>query len=177
MEKWTELEDNYLIENYNSKLFIDIAQYFKGRRSVDAIRRRAKDLRLTRSKSKEWSIEEIEMLLSDLPEKLISHKTGRTLSAIRKKRALERAKKNSDIDFSKIFDLSAIENGVPNIKVNSKSSQYFALLSSMDIGQSFEFPEIESSLVRNQIYLLPDRKFQTRKWSDTSRRVWLINIK
>lgn len=173
MKKWTSQEDDFLIKNYNENSFIKIKEFLH-QRSDDAIRRRAKDLGLTQSKAKEWSSEEIEILKSDLPESLIVEKIGRTLSAIRKKKAIERAKLNTTVDYSKFFDLSVIEDDVPKINKNSKSSHYYALLNSLKDGQSFEYPSNEKELVRNQIQLLPHKKFQTKKWNEDTRRVWRI---
>lgn len=173
MKKWSPTEDDYIVKNYNEKSFSEIKSKLP-ERSDNAIRRRAKDLGLTKSKGKEWTSTEIELVLSDLPESVIFKKTGRTVSAIRKKRAIEKAKLNENIDYSKFFDLSSIEDNVPNINLNSKSSQYYAVLNSLQIGQSFEYPSNENGLVRNQIQLLPNKKFQTKFWSENTRRVWRI---
>ncbi len=174
MKKWLQEDDDFLIENYKKLDFDDLKSRLIDTRTDDAIRWRAKHFGLTDKKNDSWSDEEIELVLSDLPIGIISKKINRTPTAINKKRAIEKAKQNKTSDYSKLFDLSAIENGVPNININSKSSQYFALLSSLEPGQSFEYPAKEKELVRNQIYLIPEKKFQTKKWTEKTRRVWRI---
>lgn len=174
MKKWLEEDDDFLIENYKKLDFEKLKSGLIDTRTDDAIRWRAKHFGLTDKKNYSWTDEEIDLIFSDLPIGIISKKINRTPTAINKKRAIEKAKQNKTSDYSKFFDLSAIENDVPNINLNSKSAQYFALLDSLTPGQSFEYPSAEKELVRNQIYLLANKKFQTKKWTETTRRVWRI---
>lgn len=175
MKRWSKIEDEYLIKNYNSKSFNEINDYLNDR-TPDAIRYRAKALNLTVKKQDSWTSEEIDLILSDLSDLMVSKKIDRTVSAIRKKRLLEKHKLIGNVDYEKYFDLSSIEDGVPVININSKSSQYFALLNVLKIGQSFEYPNDEKELVRNQIQIIPFKKFKTKKWTENTRRVWLIEI-
>lgn len=172
-KRWSEEEEVYLIENYGKIDTKEIAS--KLQRTVASINWRAKSLNLSESRGKSWTTKEIELLLSDSPEKEIAEKLNRTVTAVRKKRAIVRAKKGFNFKKSKLkdlFDLSAIDEGVPNINRFSASSQHFALLHALAVGQSYEFPESEYAMLRNQVQLIPDKEFSTRKWTEKTRRVW-----
>lgn len=172
--RWTENEDNFLLKNYKSTAFDKILEHLKDR-SENSIRWRVKFLGITQKKNGPWSDEELEILNKDLTSSEISKMIDRSVSAINKKRIIEKSKKVDKINkeqLKSMFDLSAIEKGIPNINKFSNSSQYFALLASMNVGESFEFPSDEYTLVRNQIKLFEEKDFETKKWSETSRRVW-----
>ncbi|MGL5957260.1 MAG: hypothetical protein ACRCZZ_01450 [Phocaeicola sp.] len=170
MRRWTKEEDEYLLHHYKNVPFDDVRAYLSNRPN-DAIRWRAKFvLGVASSKNKPWTVDELNILLSDLTISEVANLTGRTYSAVNKRRNLERAKGS----LSELFDTSTIEKGVPNISRSSKSAQHFALLLELQVGDSYEFPANEYPLVRNQIQIITERKFESKKWSDGTRRIWRI---
>ncbi|MDY3513401.1 hypothetical protein PG593_04965 [Riemerella anatipestifer] len=176
MKRWGEKEDIFLQENYHSLPIEDIMKELIGR-SETAIRWRAKFLGLTNSRGRDWTDEEIKMIIDRVPVSEIVRKTRRTYTAVmKKKRILEKQQiiKKDLTPISDFFDDGVIDKNIPLLDVYSKSSQYLYLLKKMKVGDSFEYPEDEKTLLRNQIVLFVDRKYKTKKWNDKTRRVWRV---
>ncbi|MCT4665661.1 MAG: hypothetical protein N4A45_10545 [Flavobacteriales bacterium] len=173
-KEWSEVEINYLRENYGETPFSELKKEFD--RSDNSIRLKAKELGLTKRKNQAWTKEELEFLKSDMPISEIARRTGRTYSAVNKKRNLikKRTKLENSKNLDKYFDFSHIDDDIPILDRSSKSSQHLALLSNLAIGQSYQYPTDEHPTVRNQINSFPSGKFITKKWSDNTRRVWRV---
>ncbi|SDE80897.1 hypothetical protein [Riemerella columbipharyngis] len=174
MKKWTKEEESFLVDNYRELSIEEIMKVIP--RSKDAIRWRAKALGITRSRGESWTDKEIKMIEENYSISEICRMTGRTYtSVVKKRRIIENRDKSKKINkLSGFFDKTPIEKGIPNMNIYSKSSQYFYLLSQMEIGDSFEYPQEEHSLLRNQMILFEGKKFQTKRWIEGSRRVWRI---
>lgn len=169
--KWSESEIEYLKSNYNN---VEISEILKNiNRKENAVRLKAKELGLTNSKPLRWTDDEIAMLNKDLTDEEISEKTGRSVTAIRKKRTIVNSQVNGE-KLAKLFDMSAIDKGIPIVSPLSASTQHLAMLSALKVNESYEYPDNEMNLVRNQILLIQNKKFTTKKWTETTRRVWRI---
>lgn len=167
--KWSESEIEYLKNNYNIVEFSEILKNIN--RKENAIRLKAKELGLTNTKPLRWTADEIAMLNEDLTDDEISQRIGRSVTAIRKKRIIINSQVNGE-KLVKLFDLSAIEKNIPMVSPLSTSTQHLAMLSALKVNESYEYPNDEMYLVRNQIQLIRDKKFITKKWTNTTRRVW-----
>lgn len=176
MKRWSLEEDNILLENYNKIPFKEVMTLLPNR-TENGIQWRAVFLGITNKRNKSWSKQEMDLIKSDLPLSEVATRTGRTYLAVNKKRALERDKMRNLHKVSKltdVFDLSVIQKKIPIINPLSKSSNHFALLMSLKVGDSYEFPCNEVQILRNQIQRIPNRKFETKSWSKTTKRVWRI---
>lgn len=169
-KKWTKEDDDFIIEHFKEISIKEISK--KLQRTENSIHLRASFLGLTQKRSAGWTEEEVKLLHTDRPIVEIARMIGRSVSAVNKKRAIERSK----IKYYEYIDTSAIERNVPLIDRFSRSSQYLAMLQKMNVDESFEYPKNEHSILRNQILMIHDKKFITKKWTEDTRRCWCVEV-
>jgi hypothetical protein len=166
-KNWSKEDAQYLTENYGKVDIKELAHRLE--RTEDGIRGRASDLGLTDKKTY-WTKEELIFLaenLTTLTYKEMADKLGRTVRSV--------AHKVSDVKIARLFkapELDALENDVAFFK--GKSGEYKALLSAMEIGQSFVYPAEDRQTLQNQIKYFPDRVYRTKREDENTRRVWRL---
>lgn len=164
---WSNEDTAFLRENYGILPIDELANRLA--RSEEAVRWRASDLGLTKKKLN-WSKDELILLAENLSSHTyeeLAAKLGRTVRSV--------AHKVSELKIARNFKapkLEALESDITYYK--GKAGEYKALLSAMEVGQSFAYPTDEKQTIRNQILYFPDRVYRTRQIDATTRRVWRL---
>lgn len=106
MERWTKEEEKYLIDNYMTEMYCDIAQHIG--KTEGAIRAKCFDLNLVKNSA--WSYDEIEFIKNNYQKmsiKEMAEYLNRTTNAVRLKAnrcGCKRSPYNCDYDFFQCID-------------------------------------------------------------------------
>lgn len=153
-----------MAENYGRMPVADMAEALG--RSTDAVNYMISRLGLSEPRA-EWSLDDIEYLKANLgviPYADMAEHLGRSVRSV--------ANKISNIRMGEMIadNLIEIESG---IKMRpSKSATYRAMLSALEVGQSFTYPRSERAVLNNQRALFRERVFRAQRIDESTMRIW-----
>lgn len=163
---WTNKEKEFLADNYNVLTTIDIANALG--KSADAVNYMIGRLGLSTPKNI-WTDQDILYLESNIGKMSyaeIASYLGRSVRSVGNKACNIRMASVIETNFSEI------ETGVAMRP--SKAAIYRAMLSHLEIGQSFIFPHKEKALLGLQRTLFKDKLFRAQKIDEHSMRLWRL---
>lgn len=163
---WKNSDKDFLIENHGAMTSAEIADSIG--KSVDAVNYMASRLGLSAPRSS-WSDENIAYLMANMDNQSyndIADYLGKSIRAV--------ANKASNIRMSGLIEVNLldIEDGVKMRP--STSAVYRAMLSKLDVGQSFTFPRKERATLNNQRALFADKIFRAQTIDEQTMRLWRI---
>lgn len=170
--RYDDDEIEYIISSFHSLTVKQIAAYLG--RSVSAVQSKAYELGITK-KSDYWSKQEISILMDNFQTSndSLTKMLSKTSEQIAYKKAYINYQ-NKKADRVDLLGSENIEEGMPFINGGKKLNQFARLLSVMLVGESFEFPASEYSIIIKAKLHIRGKMFRTKSISDTVRRIWRL---